>query len=113
MSQINNTRICYYAPTNSVMMFRFETEGGCKEIVERRVITHEFVNTLRDFVSHSAPVQYRIPNLIGRFRNWLAIRVLGRPDKAPVAVTRYVMDEMGSKHIVSITTIPSKNPEAK
>lgn len=108
MPQINNTRIGYYAPSNKVLMFRFETEGERKEIVERRDITNEFLNALRDFVSHAAPVQYRIPNLIGRFRNWIYVRVLARPDSAPMAVTRYFMDECGNKHIISITTIPAK-----
>lgn len=107
MTQINNTRIGYYPPAAIVQLYRFETSAdGQKAIVEKRDCTAEFLHTVRDWVSHNGIFQARIPNLIGRFRNWFAIRVAGRPDRAPMAVTRWFEEPDGTRYIISVTTLP-------
>lgn len=104
---INNTRIGYYPPHDSVMLYRFEVGAdGSKAIAEKRVVTNEFLTTIRDWLKDAPMSQNRIPNAIGRFRNWFTIRVLGRPDRAPNARTRWFRDSDGNTFIVSITTIP-------
>lgn len=116
MSQLNNTRLGYYPPSNSVMLYEFEVNPSSAEkrgIIAKRDISKEFLHVVRDWVTHGGPSQSRIPHAIGRFRNWLMIRVLGRPDKAPVANTRYYVDATGTRYIISITEIPPKAVKPK
>ena len=111
MPQLNNTRLGYYPPENKVMLYRFEIRGENKEIAEKRDISAEFLHVVRDWVSHAGVSAAPIPKAIGRFRNWVAIRILGRPDWAPRADTRWIKDDAGNKYIVSITTIPARGPK--